>query len=43
MDLYQAWEQGVVDMTQMQAFTEEYAKIKLVKEGTATAKVAKKM
>lgn len=43
MDLYQAWEQGAVDMTQMQALTEEYAKIKLVKEGTATAKVAKKM
>lgn len=36
--LYKAWEQGVVDMTEMQKLTEEYAGIKLVKDGTPTAK-----
>lgn len=38
MSLYQAWEQGVVTMTEMQELTEEYAGIKLVKDGTPTAK-----
>ena len=34
ISLYKAWEQGVVDMTEMQKLTEEYAGIKLVKDGT---------
>lgn len=38
ISLYKAWEQGVVDMTEMQKLTEEYAGIKLVKDGTPTAK-----
>lgn len=38
ISLYKAWEQGVVDMTEMQKLTEEYAGIKLVKDGTLTAK-----
>lgn len=38
MELYKSWEQGVVDMTEMQKLTEEYAGIKLVKDGTPTAK-----
>lgn len=36
MSLYQAWEQGVVTMTEMQELTEEYAGIKLIGKGTAT-------
>ena len=38
MSLYQAWEQGVVTMTEMQELTEEYAGIKLIGKGTATDK-----
>lgn len=38
ISLYKAWEQGVVDMTEMQKLTEEYAGIKLVKDETPTAK-----
>ena len=38
ISLYKAWEQGAVDMTEMQKLTEEYAGIKLVKDGTPTAK-----
>lgn len=41
MSLYQAWEQGVVTMTEMQELTEEYAGIKLIGRGTATDKAMK--
>lgn len=41
MSLYQAWEQGVVTMTEMQELTEEYAGIKLIGKGTATDKAMK--
>lgn len=43
MDLYRAWEQGAVDMTQMQELTEEYAGVKLVVPGTTTGKVIRRM
>lgn len=43
MDLYHAWEQGAVDMTQMQELTEEYAGVKLVVPGTTTGKVIERM
>lgn len=43
MDLYHAWEQGTVDMTQMQELTEEYAGVKLVVPGTTTGKVIEEM
>lgn len=43
MSLYQAWEQGVVTMTEMQELTEEYAGIKLVGKGTATDKAMKEI
>lgn len=43
MDLYRAWEQGAVDMTQMQELTEEYAGVKLVVPGTTTGKVIERM
>ena len=36
MSLYEAWEKGVVAMDEMQKLTEEYAGIKLVKQGTPT-------
>lgn len=39
MSLFEAWEQGAVDMDQMQKYTEEYGKIKLVKKGTTTDRV----
>lgn len=41
MSLYQAWERGVVTMTEMQELTEEYAGIKLIGKGTATDKAMK--
>ena len=41
MSLYQAWEPGVVTMTEMQELTEEYAGIKLIGKGTATDKAMK--
>lgn len=41
MSLYQAWEHGVVTMTEMQELTEEYAGIKLIGKGTATDKAMK--
>lgn len=41
MSLYQAWEQGVVTMTEMQELTEEYAGIKLIGRGTVTEKAMK--
>lgn len=41
MSLYQAWERGVVTMTEMQELTEEYAGIKLIGRGTATDKAMK--
>lgn len=43
MNLYRAWEQGAVDMTQMQELTEEYAGVKLVVPGTTTGKVIERM
>lgn len=36
MSLYEAWEKGAVTMDEMQKLTEEYAGIKLVKQGTPT-------
>lgn len=41
MSLYQAWEQGVVTMTEMQELTEKYAGIKLIGRGTVTEKAMK--
>lgn len=39
LSLYHSWECGAVDMQEMQNLTEEYAKIKLIEDGTATARV----
>lgn len=36
MSLYEAWKKGAVTMDEMQKLTEEYAGIKLVKQGTPT-------
>lgn len=41
MSLYEAWEKGVVTMDEMQRLTEEYAGIKLVKQGAPTDVVLK--
>lgn len=41
MDLYQAWQQGVVDIEQMQKLTEEYAGIDLSE--TISSKVIKEL
>lgn len=38
ISLYEAWEMGVVDMQQMIDLTEEYSGIRLIREGTATAR-----
>ena len=41
MSLYESWEKGVVTMDEMQRLTEEYAGIKLVKQGAPTDVVLK--
>lgn len=41
MDLYQAWQQGVVDIEQMQKLAEEYAGIDMSE--TISSKVIKEL
>lgn len=41
LSLYKSWEDGFVTMEEMQELTEKYGQIKLIEDGTATARVMK--